>query len=332
MGCFIIAEAGVNHNGKIELAKKLVDEAKKCGADAVKFQTFSAEKLVVKTAKKAEYQANNTNNNDTQFEMLKNLELSRAEFIELKEYCDKKQIMFLTTAFDFDSFDFIINDLRVELIKIPSGEMTNLPLLEKCARTGLPVLLSTGMAEIHEIRESINVLNANNSGAITVLHCSTEYPAPINEVNLNAMVSLGREFNLPYGYSDHTLGNLVSFAAAAMGAKVIEKHFTLDKQMAGPDHAASIEPKELAELVNGGRIIEASLGDGVKRASVSEKKNINIARKCIVAIKNIGRGEKFTDENIGLKRAGQGISPMRWYEVIGKKAKRNFSEDEIIEI
>ncbi len=327
----IIAEAGVNHNGSLENAKKMVDAAKKAGVDYVKFQTFISEKLVSATADMAEYQKENTGKSQSQLAMLKSLELSREEFIELKEYCKAQDIGFLSTPFDLDSITFL-KDLGMDFFKIPSGEITNYPYLVGIAQTGLEVVMSTGMSEMEEIHQALSVLNEHGTPKITLLHCNTQYPTPMEDVNLKAMDTLKEEFGLPVGYSDHTLGVEVPVAAVARGACVIEKHFTLDKNMEGPDHKASLEPQELEAMVQAIRNIERALGDGEKRPSNSEQKNISAARKSIVAAKKIVKGEVFTKDNLTVKRPGDGISPMRWPEVLGMKAERDFSIDEKIEI
>lgn len=328
---FIIAEAGVNHNGSIELAKKLVDAAALAGADAVKFQTFKAEKLVCKNAQKAEYQMETTDKTESQFDMLKKLELTADMHGQLISYCNKKGIMFLSTPFDIDSLDFLVK-CGVNIIKIPSGEITNYPYLRAVGRTGKKVIISSGMSTLEEVRDAIKVLKDNGSKEITVLHCNTEYPTPYMDVNLKAMLTLRDELNMDVGYSDHTQGIEVPIAAAALGATVIEKHFTLDKEMEGPDHKASLEPNELRAMVEAIRNIEIALGDGKKSPSESEKKNISIARKSIVAKRVVLEGEIFSEDNLTAKRPGTGISPMMWNEIIGQKAKRNFRADELIEI
>ncbi|NBI63087.1 N-acetylneuraminate synthase [Clostridiales bacterium] len=328
---FIIAEAGDNHNGKIELAYQLIDKAVEAGADCVKFQTFITEEVISKIAKMADYQKNNTGNEESQFDMVKKLELSFDDFRALKRYCEKRKIMFLSTPFDLPSIEFL-NSLDLTLWKIPSGEITNLPYLIKIANTHKDVILSTGMATIFEIEQAIKILNDNGAGKITLLHCTTEYPAPIDEVNLTAIKTMSDYFNLDTGYSDHTQGITIPVAAVAMGAKVIEKHFTLDKNMKGPDHKASLEPDELREMVRAIRLVEASLGDGIKQPTKSEKKNIEIARKSIVARRKIKVGEVFNEENLAIKRPGSGISPMEWFDIIGTKAMHDFDKDELIEI
>ena len=331
MKTFIIAEAGVNHNGNIEIAKKLIDVAVESKVDAVKFQTFKAEKLVSKMAQKAEYQKNNTNVGETQLEMLKKLELDVYSHIELMDYCRNKKIKFLSTPFDLDSIE-ILNGLGMDIFKIPSGEITNYPYLKKIGSLRKKVILSTGMSFESEIEDAINVLRKNGTSDITVLHCNTEYPTPIDNVNLKAMKTIERNLNVKVGYSDHTLGIEIPIAAVAMGATVIEKHFTLDKNMEGPDHRASLEPDELKEMVKCIRNIECALGSGIKEPSESEKKNINIARKSIVAKKAIKEGAIFTEDNLTCKRPGSGMSPMMWEDVLGKIATQDFKEDEMIKI
>lgn len=328
---YIIAEAGDNHNGDFNTALKLVDVAKRAGADCVKFQTFVTEEIISKYAEMAEYQKKNTGKEESQFEMVKRLELSFDEFRKIKEYCDRVGIQFLSTPFDLKSVDFL-NELGVPFFKIPSGEITNYPYLIKIAHTGKPVVISTGMCEPDEILAAINVLEKNGSGEITLLHCNTEYPTPLKDVNLYAMRTMKKMFGKKVGYSDHTKGIEVPVAAVALGACVIEKHFTLDKNMPGPDHKASLEPDELGRMVKNIRNIEIALGDGVKRVSESERKNIAIARKSIVARRNIQEGEILTEENLAVKRPGTGINPMQWMEVLGTRAVRDFKEDELIEI
>lgn len=330
----IIAEAGVNHNGSLDIAKRLVDEASSAGVDIIKFQTFKAEKLVSKAAKQAEYQKKNIGKGEeTQYAMLKNLELSNKQHEELMAYCNLKNIRFFSTAFDMDSIDYL-HSLNLGLWKIPSGEITDYPYLKKVASYKEPVILSTGMCELIDIENAINVLVANgvSKDIITVLHCNTEYPTPMKDVNLKAMLEIKEKFGVKVGYSDHTEGIEVPIAAVALGATVIEKHFTLDKNMEGPDHKASLEPSELKVMVKSIRNIEQALGTGHKTISESERKNIEIARKSIVAAKYIKKGEIFTEENITVKRPGNGISPMEWENVIGKVAGRNFQEEELIEL
>lgn len=331
MKVYIIAEAGVNHNGKLELAKKMVDEAKEAGVDCIKFQTFISKDIVSKNAEKAEYQKLQTNAHESQLEMLKKLELSFDDFFELNEYCTQKDIEFLSTAFDITSLTFL-NGLDMKRWKIPSGEITNLPYLINIAKFGKPVILSTGMSTMDEIRTAISVLKGNGAGEITVLHCTTEYPTPFEQVNLKAINTIQKEFDVAVGYSDHTKGIEVPIAAVALGATVIEKHFTLDRKMEGPDHKASLEPNELKAMVSAIRNIELAIGNGEKLPTESEKKNLEIARKSIIAKKNITKGEFFTEENLTTKRPGNGISPMKWFDVIGQVAKRDFEEDELIEL
>ncbi|WP_250278539.1 N-acetylneuraminate synthase [[Clostridium] colinum] len=331
MSVFIIAEIGVNHNGNLDIAEKMILEAKKAGVDAVKFQSFKADLLVSKDAKKAEYQIKNTKNDDTQYSMIKKLELSKEDHIYLKKICDKENIKFLSSPFDIESID-LLKTLGVDIIKIPSGEITNLIYLEKIAKVYKNIILSTGMSDLKEIKEAINILNKNERKNITVLHCNTEYPTPMEDVNLLAIKTMEKELNLPIGYSDHTDGIEVAIAAVTLGATIIEKHFTLDKNFEGPDHKASLEPDELRQMVNSIRNIEKAMGTGIKAPSKSEQKNITIARKSIVAKCNICKGEKFTQENMAIKRPGDGLSPMKWYEVLGKTAKRDFVTDERIEL
>lgn len=331
MKTFIIAEAGVNHNGSLEIAKKMVEVAKECGADAVKFQTFKAENVVSKFAPKAEYQKLTTSPEETQFDMIKKLELSFEDFKELKDYCDKLGITFLSTPFDFESIEFL-DSIGMEIFKIPSGEITNLPYLEKVGKLGKNVILSTGMADLGEIEDALDILIQSGTPRenITVLHCNTEYPTPYEDVNLLAMITIREAFKVKVGYSDHTPGIEIPIAAVALGATVIEKHFTLDKNMPGPDHKASLEPHELKAMITAIRNVEKALGIGIKKPSPSELKNKPIARKSIVAKRDIKKGEIFTPENITVKRPGTGISPMRWYEVLGKQAQRDYKEDELI--
>lgn len=330
MGVYIIAEAGVNHNGSFETACKLVDAAKAAGVDCIKFQTFKSENLVSHNAQKADYQKNTTGEG-SQIDMLKKLELSYNEFLSLKKYCDKAGICFLSTPFDFESIDFL-NRIDMPFWKIPSGEITNYPYLAALAKTGKPVVMSTGMCTIDDIDAAIKVLLGNGAKDIRLLHCNTEYPTPFEDVNLNAMQTIKNRFGCEVGYSDHTKGIEVPIAAVAMGATIIEKHFTLDRNMEGPDHKASLEPQELCAMVSAIRNVEKALGTGIKEPSESEKKNIVIARKSIIAARDIKQGELFTEENLTVKRPGSGISPMRWNEVLGNRAKRDFVEDELIEI
>ncbi len=328
---FIIAEAGVNHNGSLEIAKKLVDAATLAGADAVKFQTFKAENLVCKDAQKAEYQMETTDKAESQFDMLKKLELTVDMHKQLISYCNEKGIMFLSTPFDIESLEFLVQ-CGIEIVKVPSGEITNYPYLRAVGRTGRRVIISSGMSTLDEVKEAVKILKDNGSKDVTVLHCNTEYPTPYADVNLKAMLTLKNELGIKTGYSDHTQGIEIPIAAAALGATVIEKHFTLDKNMEGPDHKASLEPDELHDMVRAIRHIELATGDGKKKPSESEKKNIGIVRKSIVAKCDIRKGEKFTEENLTTKRPGTGISPMKWNDIIGESAKRDFKEDELIEL
>lgn len=326
----IIAEAGVNHNGNIDIAKRLIEVAKDCGADIVKFQTAELDSVVSVQAQMAEYQKQNIGHVESQKEMLSKLLLSYDEFLELEQYCRQIGIQFLSTPFDIKSIDFL-NPL-VRIWKIPSGEITNLPYLEKIAGMHKPIILSTGMSTLKEVDNALDVLKSNGAGKITLLHCTTNYPTPMQDVNLNAMLTMEKHFGCPVGYSDHTQGIEVSIAAVALGAKIIEKHFTLSRDMEGPDHKASLEPDELKALVSAIRNIEKALGTGEKIPSESEKKNLTVARKSIIAARQIKAGEIFTEENLTTKRPGTGISPMRWNEVLGTKAIRDFEEDELIEL
>jgi N-acetylneuraminate synthase len=331
----IIAEAGVNHNGNIDLAKKLIDAAADAGVDYVKFQTFKSESLVSKSAKKATYQIENTKNAiESQLQMLKKLELSNEQHHEIISYSKLKKVSFFSTAFDIESLEFLKN-LGLTIVKIPSGEITNLPYLRKAAQLFSEIIISTGMSTIDEIEQAVNVfLKAGiNRNEITILHCNTEYPTKMKDVNLLAMTTIQKKFNTKIGYSDHTLGIEVPIAAVALGAQIIEKHFTLDRNLPGPDQLASIEPSELKFMVDAIRNIELAIsGCGEKVPSESEKKNLAIARKSIVAKNNIVKGEEFTDKNITTKRPGNGISPMQWDNVIGKFAIKNFNEDDTIEL
>ena len=330
----IIAEAGVNHNGDIAKAKALIDKGAEAGVDYVKFQTFKAGNLVTKHAKRAAYQDKNTQDNDSQYEMLKKLELSQKDHQELIDYCTQKGIKFLSTGFDFESLEFLAG-LGITIAKVPSGEITNLPYLRKVATLFTEVILSTGMANITEIKDAVKVLTDNgvSKDKITVLHCNTEYPTPMEDVNLKAMLHIQQEVGVNIGYSDHTLGIEVPIAAVALGASVIEKHFTLDKTLPGPDHKASLEPEELKAMVSAKRNKEKAKGrSALKEVSKSEAKNKPIARKSIVATKTIKKGDLFSVENLTVKRPGTGISPMQWDEVIGKTAKKDFEEDDLIEL
>lgn len=332
MKTLIIAEAGVNHNGDIDLAKKLIAEAALAGADLVKFQTFLAKNVVSAAAPKADYQKRTTKPGENQLDMIRKLELSRKDHEVLIEECRRQGIGFFSTAFDVDSFDLLMELGCLERIKIPSGELTNLPLLRYMSRLGKPLLLSTGMANLGEIEAAIDSIEAAGTPRtlITLLHCTTEYPTPMEDVNLCAMISMKQAFGVSVGYSDHTSGIEVPIAAVALGATVIEKHFTLNRNLPGPDHKASLEPIELRAMVQGIRNIERALGDGIKRTSASEAKNKTIARKSIIARRQIKAGELFSEENLTTKRPGIGLSPMRWDEVIGRAAPRDFSADEMI--
>lgn len=329
----IIAEAGVNHNGSMDLARQLVDIAAEAGADYVKFQTFKADKLASKFAKKAAYQQQTTAAGESQLQMLKKLELSEADHHELIRYCQLRKIQFLSTPFDADSID-LLKSLNIELGKIPSGEITNLPYLRKMAANFEQLVLSTGMAEMEEIEAAVKVITDKgfDKEKIIVLHCNTEYPTPFEDVNLKAMNTIAERLGVQVGYSDHTAGIEVPVAAVALGAVLIEKHFTIDRGMEGPDHRASLEPDELKQMIASIRHIEKALGGTIKQASPSEIKNRAIARKSIVAASRIRKGEKFTEENLAVKRPGTGISPMRWNEIVGLAASRDFDEDELIEL
>lgn len=329
----IIAEAGVNHNGDFELAKKLIDAAEAAGADYVKFQTFKAEKVISVNAKKADYQIENTGDKqETQLEMVKKLELSEEMHDDLVAHCKQYKVKFLSTAFDLDSID-LLSKYKLDIFKIPSGEITNLPYLEKIAKLKFPTyIMSTGMADMVEISEALEVLinNGVSKSVITILHCNTEYPTPMVDVNLTAMNAIKDKFGVSIGYSDHTLGIEIPIAAVALGATVIEKHFTLDREMKGPDHRASLEPTELKQMVSSIRNIEVALGNGEKKPSASEEKNIVIARKSIVALHDIKKGEMLSEKNLTVKRPGSGISPMKWYEILGTKAARDYQSDDLI--
>lgn len=354
---YIIAEAGVNHNGSLELAKKLVDVAAEAGADAVKFQTFKAEQIAGAFAPKADYQIKNTRTMESQLDMLKKLELNHSQFIELSEYCSTKGIEFMSSPFDLDSIDFLVNDLRISRLKIASGEITNAPLLLKAAQTGKHIILSTGMSTLGEVEAALGVLALGYINKvlpssspeifeqafmdeeaqkvlrdrITLLHCTTEYPAPFDEVNLRAMDTLKRSFNLPVGYSDHTEGITIAIAAVAGGARVIEKHFTLDRSLPGPDHQASLEPGELKDLIKNIRRVELALGSGLKGPSKLEWANRRLVRKSLVAAQAIKAGEVFSQQNMACKRPGTGISPMRYWELLGRVAERDYDKDEQVE-
>lgn len=329
MSIIIIAEAGVNHNGSLAAAKQMVLAARNAGADYIKFQTFSPEKLVSVYAEKAEYQKQTTGTEESQLEMLKKLALTQEDFLELKTYCRQQGIGFLSTPFDLDSIHFL-DKLNMDFWKLPSGEITNLPYLLEIARTEKPVVMSTGMCGMEEIRQAVDCLKKAGTPEITLLHCNTEYPTPMEDVNLKAMITMEKEFCLPVGYSDHTRGIEIPVAAAALGACVLEKHFTLDRGMEGPDHQASLEPEELKAMVAAVRNVEEALGSGKKEPSQSEQKNRAVARKSIVAKCRIKKGERFSEENLTVKRPGTGISPMRWPELMGQTADRDYAEDELI--
>lgn len=329
MNVVIIAEAGVNHNGSVKLAKQMIEEAARAGADYIKFQTFKPEKLVSKYAQKADYQKKTTGSQESQLQMLEKLALSYDDFVELKKYCEQIGIGFLSTPFDEDSIRFL-DRLDMDFWKIPSGEITNYPYLVQVAQTGRDIVLSTGMCEMDEIADAMKVLEENGAGNISLLHCNTEYPTPYEDVNLLAMNQMREVFNKQVGYSDHTVGIEVPISAVALGAAIIEKHFTLDKNMEGPDHKASLEPLELTQMICSIRHIEKSLGDGNKKRTASEQHNIAAARKSIVAKCAISKGDIFTEANLTVKRPGSGISPMRWKEIIGTRAERDYLEDELI--
>lgn len=324
----IIAEAGVNHNGSLERAKELIIEASKAGADYIKFQTFKAETLVSKDAKKADYQVKNTGDNSSQFDMLKKLELSEKDHFELMDLCKEYDIKFMSSPFDIESIKFL-DRLDLDFFKIPSGEITNYPFLKEIAKYKKPVILSTGMSNMDDIANALDVLRSDD---IVILHCNTEYPTPMEHVNLNAMKTIKDKFNLDIGYSDHTIGIEVPIAAVALGARVIEKHFTLDKNLPGPDHKASLDPKELTAMVSGIRNIESALGSFNKIPSPSEEKNIKVARKSIVASCDIQEGSILNEGNLTTMRPGEGLSPMLWTSVIGTTAKRSFRKHEAIEL
>ncbi len=326
----IIAEAGVNHNGSLEIAKKLIDTAKECGADIVKFQTAKLSSLVSKSAPMAEYQKENTGKEESQKDMLSKLLLPFDDYKLLSDYCKAVGIKFLSTPFDVESIEFL--DPLLDIWKIPSGEITNYPYLVKIAKTGKDIILSTGMCTMQEVEDAVKVLKDNDAGKITILHCTTNYPTPMEDVNLKAMLTLKERFGCDVGYSDHTRGIEVPIAAAALGATVLEKHFTLDRNMEGPDHKASLEPDELREMVRAVRNIEMALGTGIKEPTDAELKNRLVARKSIIAARDIKKGELLTEENLTTKRPGNGISPMKWNEVTGTSAIRDFAEDELIEI
>ncbi len=331
--CIVIAEAGVNHNGNINLAKELVHAASEAGADYVKFQSFKADSLVTKNAEQAKYQKENSQKIESQFEMLKRIELSYENHIELIKECKQKNIGFLSSAFDLDGINFL-KSLDLDFLKIPSGEITNLPYLKLAAKFDKPLIISTGMATLSEIDYAISIIKkyGKNRDDINILHCFTEYPAPKELINLNFMKTLKKCFGFRVGYSDHTLGTEISIAAVALGAEIIEKHLTLDNNLEGPDHKASLDPIEFKNMVNSIRMVQKSLGNGVKKVTDIELENAKVARKSIVAKSNISKGDIFTFENIHIKRPGTGISPKRIYEIIGTKAKNNYKQDDLIDI
>ncbi len=331
MGVLIIAEVGINHNGDLTIAKEMVHEAKMAGADIVKFQTFVPEQELSQYTPLTDYQRKNTRDQDFQYQidMIKKYELSTDEFRQIKEYCEKEKIMFLSTASELVSIE-TLNRMNPQLWKVPSNEITDYPYLKRIGQFHKPVIMSTGISTLEEIGAAMKVLKENGAGKITLLHCTSEYPAPYEEVNLQAMQTLKNEFGCEVGYSDHTPGIEISLAAVALGATVIEKHFTLDKNMSGPDHKASIDISELRQLVKSIRNIESALGDGIKRVTVSEAKNKEIMRKSIVARRNISKGEILSEKNITTKRPGNGISPMNWEKILGSVASRDYKEDEMI--
>lgn len=331
MSVLIIAEAGVNHNGSLELAKKMALAAKHAGADIVKYQTAVPELVISKFAEKAAYQKDATGAGESQLDMVRRIHFGFEAHAQLKHYCDSIGIAYLSTPFDLESLQFL-ETLHMPVYKVPSGEITNLPYLQHVAACRKPVILSTGMSTLDEIRDAVNVLEKGGAAGVTLLHCNTEYPTPMQDANLTAMQDLRVHFGLPVGYSDHTLGIEADIAAVALGAEIIEKHFTLDKTMEGPDHKASLSPTELAAMVNAIRNTEKALGNGIKHVTQSEAKNKAVARKSIVAKRAIAAGEAYTEQNLTVKRPGDGISPMRWYEVLGKTAPRAFEEDEKIEL
>ncbi len=331
MSVFIIAEAGVNHNGSIDLAKKLIDVASDSGADAIKFQTFKAKNLVTKNSEKANYQKILTDQKETQFDMLKKFELDKNEHLELVKYCKSKNIKFLSSPFDHESID-LLNDIGLEIFKIPSGEITNLPYLKHLGKLGKKIILSTGMSNFQEVKNALDILvnSGTKKNNITILHANTEYPTPMEDVNLRAMITIGKELGTKFGYSDHTLGIEVDIAAAAIGANCIEKHITLDCNMEGPDHKASLEPHQFSAMVKAIRNIEKALGSNIKKPSKSETPNILIARKSIVAKTKINKGDILTENNLTVKRPGKGLSPMKWEEIIGTSATKDYKEDDLI--
>lgn len=329
----IIAEAGVNLNRNFNTAKKLIDIAAKAKVDYIKFQTFIADKLVTRKASRAKYQVKNTKSNDSQYSLLKSLELSKEMHFKIKNYCNKKNIKFFSTAFDIDSLNFLI-DLGIKIIKIPSGEINNVPLLREIGKKKMPIIMSTGMSDLKEIKFALQLLikSGTKKSDISILHCSTQYPTPFSDVNLNAMNTIRKKFNVNVGYSDHTLGIEVPIAAVAMGASIIEKHFTISRSLPGPDHLASLEPNELIDMVKSIRNIETAFGKKTKKPSKNELQNLLVARKSIVALKNINKGDIFSETNITVKRPGKGLSPRLWDKVVGKKSKFNFKKDQFIKL
>lgn len=326
---FVIAEAGVNHNGRLHLAKQLVDAAKKSGCDAVKFQIFKAEDVVSQEALLAGYQKNKENKAKNQFQLIKKLELSYDDFRELKQYCHKRRIIFMATPFDRDSADFL-DQLGIGVFKISSGEVTNIPFLEYIARKKKMIILSTGMSYLNEVKRAVKVILGTGNKHLILLHCVTEYPAPFNEINLQVLNTLKKSFHLPVGYSDHTLGTEIPIAAVALGAKVIEKHLTLDRDLPGPDHQSSLEPDEFKQMVRAIRHVEQAMGDGVKKPTQSEMKNLVVVRRSLVAARYIHQGEKINLEDIAIKRPGHGIPPGDLPKVIGLRAKYNIKKDAVI--
>ncbi len=331
MSVFIIAEAGVNHNGSINLAKKMIDIASYAGADAIKFQTFKTINIATKNLDKADYQKNKNNKNENQFDMLKKLELSKEDHNKLIKYCKLKKIKFLSSPFDIESLD-LLKDLGLEIFKVPSGEITNLPFLKHLGNLNKKIILSTGMSYMNEVKTAFKTLIQSGTlkKNITILHSNTQYPTPMKDVNLNAMVRIGEELGVKYGYSDHTLGIEVDVAAVAMGASCVEKHFTLDKNMEGPDHKASLEPIELEKMIKSIRNVEMALGSKIKQPTKGELSNIKKVRKSIVAKTLIKKGDIFSEKNLAIKRPGNGTSPVKWEELIGKKARKNYKQDDLI--
>ena len=326
---FVIAEAGVNHNGSLKMARELVEKAKMAGADAIKFQTFKADKLVSRNAGKADYQKKTTPSKESQYDMIRRLELGPQDHQDIIRHCTRKKITFLSSPFDEESVD-LLDSLGVTCFKIPSGEITNFPFLEHVAKKGKPIILSTGMSNLAEIQEALDVIFRMGNRNVTLLHCVTEYPAPWDEINLRAMLTMKEAFKLPVGYSDHTLGTEIAIGAVALGAEVIEKHFTLDKNLDGPDHKASLEPEEFKQMVNAIRNLESSLGDGIKRAARCELRNMKVARKSIVAAVDIPGGEEITLRNVTIKRPGSGIQPKDLKKIMGLKARNKIRQDEVI--